>query len=149
MSIKEKIQRIKESLDADAFQDGFLACAALLEGSGGVSGLPAAIQFALSSSYGLCALRTGRFDLAEEYCLLADSMESPPVQSQKNLKVCSINPIFGVDVTILCAAESCRSVRVPRQVARAGGGAGEDAGRGHSVRRCACTPLLETVLNMC
>lgn len=87
MSIKEKLSRIKEFLDKEDFSSGLEACESLIGNAGGVSSLPPPAQFPVCSSYGLCALRVGKLELAEEYCSRADAMEAPPAQIQKNLKV--------------------------------------------------------------
>jgi hypothetical protein len=87
MSVKDKLHHVKEYLDKEDYESGLQACIALLKDGGGVSTLPIPAQFPVCSSYGLCALRTGDFVTAEEYCLQADSIEAPPAQSQKNLKV--------------------------------------------------------------
>lgn len=78
---------MKDHLDKGEFDIGLQACAAIIKSTGGVEGIPLPAQFAVCSSYGLCALKMGDIRMAEEFCLKADQMEAPPAQSQKNLKV--------------------------------------------------------------
>ena len=100
MSVKEKLLRIKEHLDNEDFSSGLEACEALVCSAGGVSSLPPPAQFPVCSSYGLCALRVGKMELAEEYCSKADALEAPPAQIQKNLKVIVYSMSYAVSLPL-------------------------------------------------
>ena len=83
MSLRESLVQLKSAVDAEDAATGFSICEGIIK-TGEVN---KTVAFNVYASYGYCAFKLSKLDIAELYLFKASELDAPVGPTQKNLKV--------------------------------------------------------------